>query len=111
MSKPRIAINGLGRIGRLVFQILFDRANVDIVVANDLASTENMCYLLKHDTAQGKWNNLITCKNEHLHINGKEILSTSIADAKNLPWKDMNIDVVIECTGRYRNKEKLQQHI
>lgn len=111
MSKPRIAINGLGRIGRLVFQILFDKANVDIVVVNDLAPTEAMCYLLKHDTAQGKWNNLITSKNEHLHINGKEILSTSIADAKELPWKEVNIDVVIECTGRFRTKEKLQEHI
>jgi glyceraldehyde 3-phosphate dehydrogenase len=111
MSKPRIAINGLGRIGRLVFQILFDKANVDIVVINDLAPSDALVYLLKHDTAQGKWDNLITAKNDHLFINGREIVCTSHAETKDLPWKEMNIDVVIECTGKFRDKAKLQEHI
>lgn len=111
MSKPRIAINGLGRIGRLVFQILFDKDLVDIVAINDIAPNDALVYLLKHDTAQGKWNKNITAKEDHLFIDGHEIISTSIAESKDLPWKALNIDIVIECSGRYRDREKLQEHI
>jgi glyceraldehyde 3-phosphate dehydrogenase len=111
MNKPRIAINGLGRIGRLVFQILFDKGNVDIVAINDLAPSDALVYLLKHDTAQGKWDSLVTSKNDHLFVNGKEIICTSHATSKDLPWKELGIDIVIECTGRYRTREKLQQHL
>lgn len=111
MSKPKIAINGLGRIGRLVFQILLDRKNVDLVVVNDIAPNDALVYLLKHDTAQGKWNKNIIAKENHLFIDDEEIISTSIAESKDLPWKEYDIDVVIECSGRYRTKEKLQEHI
>jgi glyceraldehyde 3-phosphate dehydrogenase len=111
MSKPRIAINGLGRIGRLVLQILFDKDHIDIVAINDIAPNDALVYLLKHDTAQGKWNKTISAKEDHLYIDGKEIISTSIAESKNLPWEELNIDIVIECSGRYRDREKLQEHI
>jgi len=111
MSKPRIAINGLGRIGRLVLQILFDKDNIDIIAVNDIAPNDALVYLLKHDTAQGKWNKTITAKEEHLYIDNKEIISTSIAESKDLPWKDLDIDIVIECSGRFRDKQKLQEHI
>ena len=111
MSKPRIAINGLGRIGRLVFQLLFDKNHIDIVAINDIAPNDALVYLLKHDTAQGKWDKTITAKEDHLFIDNKEIISTSIAQSKDLPWKDLNIDIVIECSGRYRDREKLQEHI
>ena len=111
MAKPRIAINGLGRIGRLVFQLLFDKQMVDIVAINDLAPNDALIYLLKHDTAQGKWNKTITAKENHLLIEGQEIISTSIAASTDLPWKDLNIDIVVECTGKYRDREKLQEHI
>ena len=111
MSKPKIAINGLGRIGRLVFQILLERKNVDLVVINDIAPNDALVYLLKHDTAQGKWNKTITAKENHLFIDDEEVISTSIATSKDLPWKEHEIDVVVECTGRYRTKDKLQEHI
>ena len=111
MSKPRIAINGLGRIGRLVFQILFDKNLVDIIAINDIAPNDALVYLLKHDTAQGKWDKTIIAKENHLFIDDDEIISTSIAESKDLPWKDLNIDIVIECSGRYRDREKLQEHI
>lgn len=111
MPKPRIAVNGLGRIGRLVFQILFDRGNVDIVAINDIAPNDAMVYLLKHDTAQGRWEKQITAKEEHLFVEGKEIISTSIAQSKDLPWKELDVDIVIECSGRYRDRAKLQEHI
>ena len=111
MPKPRIAINGLGRIGRLVFQLLFDKNQVDIVAINDLAPNDALIYLLKHDTAQGRWNKTITAKENHLFIEGQEIISTSIATSNDLPWKELNVDIVVECTGRYRDREKLQEHI
>lgn len=111
MAKPRIAINGLGRIGRLVFQLLFDKDKVDIIAINDIAPNDALVYLLKHDTAQGKWNKTITAKENHLFIDDDEIISTSIAHSKDLPWKDLGIDIVIECSGRFRDKEKLQEHI
>lgn len=111
MSRPRIAINGLGRIGRLVLQILFDRNNVDLVVINDIAPNDALVYLLKYDTAQGRWNKEVSETNDHLFINGTEIISTSIGDATKLPWKELNIDVVIECSGKFRTKDMLQQHL
>lgn len=111
MTKTRVAINGLGRIGRLVFQILFDKDNVDIVAINDIAPNDALVYLLKHDTAQGPWNKTITAKEDHLFVDGHEIISTSIAETKDLPWKDLKIDVVIECSGKYRTRAKLEEHI
>ncbi len=111
MPKPRIAVNGLGRIGRLVFQILFDKGNVDIIAINDIAPNDALVYLLKHDTAQGKWEKNITAREEHLFVEGKEIISTSIAQSKDLPWKELDIDIVIECSGRFRDRAKLQEHI
>lgn len=111
MRKPKIAINGLGRIGRLVFQLLHDKNHIDIVAINDIAPNDALVYLLKHDTAQGKWNKNISAKENHLFVEGKEVISTSIADSKNLPWKELDIDIVIECSGRYRDREKLQEHI
>ncbi|MBK9329088.1 MAG: type I glyceraldehyde-3-phosphate dehydrogenase [Sphingobacteriales bacterium] len=111
MPKPRIAVNGLGRIGRLVFQILFDKGNVDIVAINDIAPNDALVYLLKHDTAQGKWDRQITAKEDQLFVEGKEIISTSIAQSKDLPWKELDIDIVIECSGRFRDRVRLQEHI
>ncbi len=111
MPKPRIAVNGLGRIGRLVFQILFDKGNVDIVAINDIAPNDALVYLLKHDTAQGRWEKQITAKEEQLYVEGKEIISTSIAQSKDLPWKELDIDIVIECSGRFRDRVRLQEHI
>lgn len=111
MSKPRIAINGLGRIGRLVFQVLFEHDQVDLVAVNDLAPNAALAYLLKYDTAHGRWEKDIRAEDDHLVIDGEQVVSTSIADPKLLPWKDLGIDIVIECSGRYRDREKLQQHI
>lgn len=111
MRRPRIAINGLGRIGRLVFQILFDKNLVDIVAINDIAPDAALVYLLKYDTAQGKWDKEIKEIDDKFNIEGREILSTSFGNINQLPWKDLDIDIVIECSGRYRTKDKLAEHI
>lgn len=111
MQKPRVAINGLGRIGRLVFQILFDRNKVDIVLINDIAPNDALVYLLKYDTAQGRWEKNIKEIDDKFYIDDKVIHSTSIGEIKNLPWKDFNVDVAIECSGRYRNRTQLEEHI
>lgn len=111
MRRPRIAINGLGRIGRLVFQILFDKNLVDIVAINDIAPDAALVYLLKYDTAQGKWDKEIKEIDDKFYIEGREILSTSFGNINQLPWKDLGIDIVVECSGRYRTKDKLAEHI
>jgi len=111
MSKPKIAINGLGRIGRLVFQILFDRNNVDIVAINDIAPNDALVYLLKYDTAQGRWEKDIKEIEDKFYIDDKIINSTSVGEISSLPWKEYGVDVVIECSGRYRNRTQLEEHI
>lgn len=110
MNKPKIAINGLGRIGRLVFQILFDRNRVDIIAINDIAPNDALVYLLKYDTAQGRWEKDIKELDNKFYIDDKMILSTSIGEINLLPWKDLGVDVVIECSGRYRTKLQLEEH-
>ncbi len=111
MRRPRIAINGLGRIGRLVFQILFDKNLVDIVAINDIAPDAALVYLLKYDTAQGKWDKEIKEIDDKFYIEGRAIQSTSFGNINQLPWKDLGIDIVVECSGRYRTKDKLAEHI
>ena len=111
MRRPKIAINGLGRIGRLVFQILFDRNIVDIVAINDIAPNDALVHLLKYDTAQGKWDKTIKEIDDKFYIDDKVILSTSVGEISKLSWKELEIDIVIECSGRYRTKAQLEEHI
>jgi glyceraldehyde 3-phosphate dehydrogenase len=84
MNKPKIAINGLGRIGRLVFQILFDRNRVDIIAINDIAPNDALVYLLKYDTAQGRWEKDIKELDNKFYIDDKMILSTSIGEISHI---------------------------
>ena len=114
----RVAINGFGRIGRLAFRQMFGAAGYDVVAINDLTDPKMLAQLLKYDTAQGGYCGRI---GENLHtveagessitVDGKEITIYKEADAKNLPWKDLNVDVVLECTGFYVKKDKAQAHI
>ena len=114
----RVAINGFGRIGRLAFRQMFGAEGYDVVAINDLTDPKMLAQLLKYDTAQGGYCGRI---GENLHtveagessitVDGKEITIYKEADAKNLPWKDLNVDVVLECTGFYVKKDKAQAHI
>ena len=114
MSKNvRVAINGFGRIGRLAFRQMFRAEGFDIVAINDLTSPEMLAHLLKYDSAQGRYAlaDKVSCTDHSIIVDGEEIEIYKEADAKNLPWKALDVDVVLECTGFYCSKAKSQAHI
>ncbi|ADO81823.1 type I glyceraldehyde-3-phosphate dehydrogenase [Ilyobacter polytropus] len=108
----KVAINGFGRIGRLAFRLMFDSPEFEIVAINDLTDAETLAYLLKYDTAQGRYkSDSIEAIEGGIKVDGKELKIYAERDAKNLPWGDLGVDVVLECTGFYCSKEKSQAHI
>lgn len=108
----KVAINGFGRIGRQFFQIAFERQNeVEIVGINDLGDLENLAYLLKDDTVYGKYEKKVGFESGNLIVDDKKIKFTQEKDPKNLPWKELNVDVVVECTGVFTEKEKAKMHL
>ncbi len=111
MKKIRVAINGLGRIGRAFLKIAWENDEIEIVAANDLGDKENMAYLLKYDTVYGKWDHEVKIKGDNLSIDGKEVKILAQKDPSLLPWKDLNIDVVVECTGFFASYEKASVHL
>lgn len=109
----RVAINGFGRIGRIVFRILNDENyDLDVVAINDLTDAKQLAYLLKYDSAHRNYKlNDISYEDDYLIVGDKKIKVLSEADPSNLPWKELDIDVVLECTGFFTEKEKAMQHI
>lgn len=108
----KIAINGFGRIGRLAFRVMFDNPEFEIVAINDLTDAKTLAYLLKYDTAQGNFKiNSIAATENGIKVDGKETKIYSERNAADLPWKELGVDVVLECTGFYVSKEKSQAHI
>jgi len=107
----RVAINGFGRIGRLAFRQMLQAEGFDVVAINDLTSPEMLAYLLKYDTTHGRYNGTVEAKENSIVVNGKEITIYAEKNAADLPWKDLDIDVVLECTGFYTSKDKAMAHI
>jgi len=109
----KIAINGFGRIGRLAFRKIFDDPECEVVAINDLTSPAMLAHLLKYDSVQGRYADahLVTSDDDSISIDGKKIPIYKEAEAVNLPWKDLDVDIVLECTGFYTSKEKSQAHI
>ncbi|MCD7723801.1 MAG: type I glyceraldehyde-3-phosphate dehydrogenase [Clostridiales bacterium] len=109
----RVAINGFGRIGRLAFRQMFGAEGYEVVAINDLTSPKMLAHLLKYDSSQGKYAlaDTVEAKESSIVVDGKEIEIYKEADAKNLPWKELAVDVVLECTGFYCSKEKASAHI
>lgn len=108
----KIAINGFGRIGRLAFRLMFGNEDFDIVAINDLTGAEDLAYLLKYDTAQGRYvGHDVKATQDSIIVDGKEIKIYAIKDANECPWGELGVDVVIECTGFYVSKEKSMAHI
>ena len=107
----KIAINGFGRIGRLVYRIIEERDDMEVVAINDLSSPEELAYLLKYDTNHRRYNKKITYDEKHIIIDNKKVRIYKELEPINLPWKELEIDIVLECTGKFTQKEKAIAHI
>ncbi|MDO8584396.1 MAG: type I glyceraldehyde-3-phosphate dehydrogenase [bacterium] len=108
---PNIAINGFGRIGRSTLKAGFEKAGFNVVAINDLADTKTLAYLLKHDTSYGTYAKDVSFDEHHVIVDGKKILVLAEKDPALLPWKKMKVDVVLECTGRFTDKEGASKHL
>ena len=109
----KVAINGFGRIGRLAFRQMFGAEGYEVVAINDLTSPKMLAHLLKYDSAQGKYAlaDKVTAGEDSITVDGKEIKIYAKANAAELPWGELGVDVVLECTGFYTSKEKASAHI
>jgi glyceraldehyde 3-phosphate dehydrogenase len=107
----RIAINGMGRIGRLLFRRLMDNKQYEIVAVNDIMPVENLAYLLKYDSVYGTYSDQINGTDNSLLINGKKIPAFKNPDPEKLPWKKLNVDAVLECTGSFTDKSGASKHL
>ena len=108
----KVAINGFGRIGRLAFRQMFELDGYEVVAINDLTSPEMLAHLLKYDSVQKRYEgHTIEATEDSIIVDGKEIKIYKESDANNCPWKELDVDVVLECTGFYTSKEKSMAHI
>ena len=107
----RVAINGFGRIGRSVFRILNERSGVEVVAINDLSEREALIYLLKYDTVMGRFRDEAELTDDILKTSNHTVTLLSGPDPAQLPWNDMGVDVIVEATGVFRNKEQLESHL
>lgn len=111
MSTVKVAINGFGRIGRLAFRQIYNMEGIEVVAINDLTKPNVLAHLLKYDTAQGRFNQTVTYSDNSITVNGKEIMIYAQKDPAQIPWGTHNVDVVLECTGFFTDKEKAESHI
>ena len=107
----RVAINGFGRIGRLTFRNLLHKEGIEVVAINDLTDNKTLAHLLKYDSAHGQFDGTVESTEDTITVNGKKIHASAERDPSKLPWSDLNIDVVLECTGIFRNGEGARKHI
>ena len=107
----KVAINGFGRIGRLALRVMANDPKFDVVAVNDLTDAKTLAHLFKYDTAQGRFNGTIEVKEDAFIVNGKEVKSFAKANPEELPWEELGVDVVLECTGFFTKKEKAEAHI
>jgi len=109
--KIKVAINGFGRIGRNAFKIAFERSDLEVVAINDLTDTKTLAYLLKHDSTYGTYSHQVEFDETNIIVDGKKIPITAEKEPTKLPWKQYEVDVVIESTGRFTQKEDASQHL
>jgi glyceraldehyde 3-phosphate dehydrogenase len=108
----RIAINGFGRIGRTIFKAILDRKlPLDIVALNDLSTPAELAYLLKYDSVHGTWPHEVSGVEDRLTVDGKDYQVTKVTDPAVSPWRDLRVDVVLESTGRFADRDSCQKHI
>jgi glyceraldehyde 3-phosphate dehydrogenase len=111
MSTVKVAINGFGRIGRLVYRQIYNMKGIDIVAINDLTSPKVLAHLLKYDSAQGRFNEDVKSSENSISVNGEEIKIYAQKNPAEIPWKNHDVDVVLECTGFFTDKEKAELHL
>ncbi len=111
MAQVKVAINGFGRIGRLVFRQIYNKEGIDVVAINDLTSPSVLAHLLKYDTAQGRFGEKVEHTDSSILVNGDEIKIYAQRDPAQIPWGDHDVDVVLECTGFFADKTKAEAHI
>lgn len=111
MSTVKVAINGFGRIGRLVYRQIYKMEGIDVVAINDLTSPKVLAHLLKYDSAQGRFDADVTAGENSISVNGDSINIYAQKDPSQIPWKDHDVDVVLECTGFFTDKDKSEAHI
>lgn len=109
--KIRVGINGFGRIGRSVYRILCDRPEVEVVCINDLFANEHLAYLLEFDSVMGPFGRKVSFDEETMTVDGESIRMTAERDPAKIPWGELGVDVVIESTGVFRSREKLERHL
>jgi len=107
----RVAINGFGRIGRSFFRIAHSRSDVEVVAINDLTDAKTLAHLLKYDSVHGKFDAEVFAEEDRIVVNGKEIKVFSDPNPYELPWRDLEVDVVLEATGRFRDREGASKHL
>jgi len=107
----KIAINGFGRIGRISFRNIQRKSNIEVVAINDLTDATTLAHLLKYDSVHGRFDGEVHAEGDYLVVNGKKIRVYAEKDPETLPWGELGIDIVIESTGIFRNKEKMGKHI
>ena len=110
-TKIKIAINGFGRIGRNVFRLLLNHPSIEVVAINDIADNKTMAHLIKYDSIHGVLNQKVSFSDDSISIDDKQFLFFHESVIKNLNWKAVNVDIVIECTGKHKTFEDLNQHI
>ena len=107
----RVAINGLGRIGRAALKILMDADGLDLVAVNDIADAENLAYLIRYDSVYGRYQREVSALDGALVVDGNRISACAERDPADLPWDDLGVDLVLECTGAFTTAEGLERHI
>jgi glyceraldehyde 3-phosphate dehydrogenase len=108
---PKVAINGLGRIGRAALKLALEQPQLDVVAVNEIGSLENMVYLLRYDSVYGRYERQVEAVDGKLVIDGKPLVYVSERDPEQLPWADLEIDLVLECTGRFTDREDAEKHV
>ena len=107
----KVGINGFGRIGRSVFRIISDRNDMEVVAINDLFDNEQLAYLLKYDTVMGIFDKQVTADKDAMTVGNERVVMTEHRDPAQIPWKDLGVQIVIESTGVFRNREPLEKHL
>lgn len=111
MGTIKVGINGFGRIGRLTFRAILKKGNIEVIAINDITDTKTLAHLLKYDSVHGRFPGEIAVEGDFLVVNGKKIRVFAERDPVNLPWKELGVTVVVESTGIFRTREKLNKHL